>query len=94
MLVAFLLPTVVQFLHTFKHHEHTVYISKKEPFLYKANKLDCAICNFTLSIFICNNFYYNLKLSKIVNEIFTNYYNFLSVFKKLHFSLRAPPIAV
>ncbi|WP_346880780.1 hypothetical protein [uncultured Algibacter sp.] len=91
LLVVLLLPTGIQFSHSFEHHEHTS-CNNKQTHLHQ-NVQECKICDFHLTSFS----YQIPEYTQILNpEIFFNTEEYLPVLffnfhKKTNTQLRAPP---
>lgn len=85
------LPSVVQLVHAFEHHEHAMYMTNDgEQFL--ENQENCALCHFQLEPqAVVYNFHYTLW-DKSQPFVLSEPYNFLSNYQQLPFSLRGPPV--
>lgn len=91
LVLAFLLPSAVKFLHIFEQHQHEICLGESDAHFHTQD-VDCEFYKFKLN----NPFtvpHYNvvvLAFSEIESTIPTHY-AFLSEFQRLHFSLRGPP---
>lgn len=94
-LLVFLMPTIISLHHNFDDHEHnTVCTSKSEHHIHKNVEKDCKLCDFTMSSFLNSTFKLNIVFNSSTKKAYPNNYSFLTSFKKLFFSLRAPPSIV
>lgn len=94
LVLALLIPSTVKLIHVFEHHEHEVCIGGDTTHIHIVD-FDCEFQKFQLN----NNF----TLSNITFEVFQlnensnvveSFYNFLSKYQRLHFSLRGPPALI
>lgn len=89
--LALLLPTVVQFAHSFEGHKHEACIDISTHFHEK--QLDCSICDFHFSIF---NFTPQQFAELVIQEGFqkTEIPYFVADFtlNSTHYFLRGPPL--
>jgi hypothetical protein len=86
-----LLPSFLNFNHVFAHDPNFACDDHSTTHLHQTT-LDCELCDFHPSPIIAFHFF-SYELDEVLppNKIFFNYYEFLSDFQKLSFSLRGPP---
>ncbi len=91
IIVIFLTPTAVKFIHIFNHHTHKVCNDETSTHIHQVD-LDCVFLKFHLSKnFTTSSFEANLFCEKQTLHLIVLNYIFLSDFQQLHFSLRGPP---
>lgn len=91
LVLALVLPTLVKFSHIFQYHEHEICHNEFEAHLHTLD-LDCEFYKFNLtSSFTIPN--YSIEIFQPLHSYLKSdsYYNFLSKYQRLHFSLRGPP---
>lgn len=94
-LLVFVLPMAINLHHTLETHEHsTVCHSEVDHHIHENSNTDCKLCDFTTFIFLAPTFQTQLFVSSLANNFYPSNYTFLSSFKRLYFSLRAPPMVV
>lgn len=91
LVLAFLLPSAVKFMHIFEQHQHEICLGESDSHFHTQD-VDCEFYKFKLNspFTIPKNTIVLLAFSNIESAIPTHY-SFLSEFQTLHFSLRGPP---
>lgn len=87
-------PSAVDLAHVFSSHEHITCTHYAESHFHKKTD-DCDICHFQQNTFSIppSQSWSAVELEAEGLAVEKEYF-FLSTFQKLHFSLRAPPVAV
>ena len=87
----FLTPSVIQTLHAFENHSHSVCTSKIEQHICD-NDADCKldVINKTSALLIPNIL--NFHIIEIFSPIIISPYNFLFLHQSLSYQLRGPPV--
>ena len=91
LIVALLVPSIIEFSHIFSHHEHKVCMGETSTHIHKVD-LDCDFQKFQLNkTFTISNSYSELFSPQELSVKIISQYDFLSSYQKLHFALRGPP---
>lgn len=92
LVLAFLLPSAVKFMHVFEQHQHEVCYGEADAHFHTLD-FDCEFYKFKVNspFIIFENANYLLPSPEVVVFNATEY-SFLSTFQILHFSHRGPPV--
>jgi hypothetical protein len=90
LLIGFLIPISINFVHNFEKHQHTVCDAKDVKHFHQLEK-DCSVFHYVIHGFVFNLFSYKLKFStKIISEVL--YYKTINYAVNLPYKTsRAPP---
>lgn len=86
------LPTVVQLVHVFEKHEHTICVSESDQHFHQKD-LDCVLCHLQGETYGIITENYEVIFNKEQPASVSKKYNFLSNYQQLSFSLRGPPFS-
>ena len=91
LVLTFLLPSTVKFMHIFENHKHEVCYGESDAHFHTLD-IDCEFYNFKLNVpfTLPENPKVLIAYLEIKGTVTTDY-SFLSDFQRLHFSLRGPP---
>lgn len=91
LVLTFLLPSAVKFMHIFETHQHEICLGEADTHIHTLD-VDCQFYKFKLNIpFTLPENIATLVLYPEINDFITSEYSFLSQYQTLHFSLRGPP---
>ena len=94
LVLNFLLPSVVKFLHIFEHHQHEVCYGEADAHFHTLD-VDCEFYKFKLnSPFTIPQNVAGLSEFLDVTIFYPKEYSFLSEYQRLHFALRGPPTLI
>lgn len=91
LVLAFLLPSAVKFLHIFEHHQHEVCYGESDAHFHTLD-VDCEFYKFKINTpFTLPENLTALTVYPEINIFNTKEYCFLSEYQRLHFTRRGPP---
>lgn len=92
LVVTFLLPSVVKFMHIFENHQHEVCYGESDAHFHTLD-VDCEFYKFKINTpFTIPENVASLTVYPEVNIFNTKEYSFLSEYQSLHFTRRGPPM--
>ena len=94
LVLTFLLPSAVKFMHIFETHRHEVCLGETDTHIHTLD-VDCQFYKFKLNIpFTIPENITDFVMYPEINDLTASYYSFLSPYQTLHFSLRGPPTLI
>ncbi|MEL0457003.1 hypothetical protein WJN01_12255 [Flavobacteriaceae bacterium SZ-1-7] len=94
LVAALLLPASIKMVHIFQHHNHEVCNGDSTTHLHKVD-LDCDFQKFQIyNYFTFSDLHFQLFSPTETSEKQVSFYQFLSKYQRLHFSLRGPPVLI
>ncbi len=94
LVAALLLPASVKMAHIFQHHKHEACNGDSTTHLHKVD-LECDFQKFQIhNHFTFSDSHFQLFSLTKTSEKHLSFYQFLSKYQRLHFSLRGPPALI
>ena len=93
LLIGFLIPISINFVHSFEKHEHTFCDAKDVKHFHQLEK-NCSVFHYVIQGFVFNLFTYKLRFSTKIISVIKHYKTINYAINLPYKSSRAPPFII